>query len=102
MQNDVQIVSLTPHSQIQGVEIIEYQMPKLDKTGTPIPGEYQTGKPKVKTVYDPNVISTDEYLQRGIDAANNGASNYPNGILPREWVGYDNQGVKWRGYYENG
>lgn len=27
-------------------------MPKLDKMGTPIPEEYQTGRPKVKTVYD--------------------------------------------------
>ena len=71
MQNDVQIISQTPHSQIQGVEIIEYQMPKLDRTGTLIPGEYQTGTPKVKTVYDPNVISTNEYLQRGIEVRMN-------------------------------
>jgi len=52
LQNDVKIVSTTPNKNIKGVETIEYQMPKLDKTGTPIPEEYQTGRPKVKTVYD--------------------------------------------------
>ena len=46
------IVSTTPNKNIKGVETIEYQMPKLDKTGTPLPEEYQTGRPKVKTVYD--------------------------------------------------
>ena len=102
MQNNVKIVSTTPNKNIKGVETIEYQMPKLDKTGTPIPREYQTGRPKVKTVYDPNIISTDEYLERGLKAANNASKNYKDGILPREWVGVDNQGESWRGYYENG
>ena len=102
LKNDVKIVKTTPNKNIKGVEIIEYQMPKLDKTGTPIPGEYQGGNPKVKTVYDPNVISTNEYLERGLQAANNASKNYTDGILPREWVGVDNQGVSWRGYCENG
>lgn len=102
LQNDIQIVSVTSHPEIPGIEIIEYQMPKLDKTGTPIPGEYQTGKPKRKTVYDPSVFSTEEYLRRGVEAANNASEQYSEGTLPREWSGYDSQGIKWRGYYENG
>ena len=102
LKNDIKVVSITPNNNIKGVETIEYQMPKLDKTGTPIPGEYQGGTPKVKTVYDPDVISTDEYLKRGLEAANNASKNYTDGILPREWVGIDNQGVSWRGYCADG
>ena len=102
LKNDIQLVSSTPHPHIKGVEIIQYQMPKRDKTGAPIPGVYQTGRPKTKTVYDPNVISTAEYVQRGLEAANNGSKIYPNGILPREWSGYDNQGICWHGYYQDG
>lgn len=102
MQNDILIVSSTPHPQIPGVEIIEYRMPKRDKTGAPIPGEYQAGDPKTKAVYDPNVFSTDEYIRRGIEAANNAAKMFPDGVLPREWSGYDNQGVEWHGYYQDG
>lgn len=102
MQNDIKVISETPNPNIDGVTTIEYQMPKLNKTGTPIPGEYQSGMPKVKTVYDSNIISTDEYLNKGLQAANNAASQSPNGVLSREWVGVDNNGVTWRGYFENG
>ncbi len=102
IQNDIKIISETPHPNIDGVSKIEYQMPKRDKTGVPISGEYQDGVPKVKTVYDSNIISTDEYLRRGLEAANNAASQYENGILPREWVSVDNNGVSWRGYCKNG
>lgn len=48
MKNDIQIINETPHPDINGVTTIEYQMPKLDRTGTPIPGEYQSGVSKVK------------------------------------------------------
>jgi len=40
-------------------------------------------------------------LERGLKAANNASKNYKDGILPWEWVGVDNQGESWRGYYEN-
>ena len=102
IKNDIKIISETPHPSINGVSKIEYQMPKRDKTGAPIPGEYQDGVPKAKTVYDSNIISTDEYLSRGLEAANNAAFQYENGILPREWVGIDNNGITWHGYCENG
>ena len=32
LKNDIQIVSRKPHPDIKGIEIIEYQLPKLDKT----------------------------------------------------------------------
>ena len=102
MQNNIKIIDETPNPNMKGVTTIRYQMPKLDKTGTPIPGKYQSGTPKVKTVYDPTIISTDEYLNRGLQAANNAALQDPEGILPREWVGVDDYGTTWRGYYENG
>ena len=103
LTNDIEIVKSTPHPTLEGVETIEYQMPKLDKTGTPIPGEYQSGVPKVKTVYNPNIISDEVYLEKGIQAANDALSKSPDGLLPREWVGNDVSGIKWRGYSdENG
>ena len=102
MQNDIKIVSETPHPDIDGVTTIQYQMPKLDKAGVPIPDQYQSGVPKVKTVYDPEILSTEEYLTRGLQAANNAASQYPSGVLPREWVGVDEYGVTWRGYCIDG
>ena len=102
VQNDIKIVSETPHPDIDGVTTIQYQMPKLDKAGTPLPGQYQSGVPKVKTVYNPEILSTEEYLARGLQAANNAASQYPSGVLPREWVGVDEFGVTWRGYCMDG
>ena len=102
MENNILIVSATPHPQIPGVEIITYRMPKRDKTGAPISGEYQAGDPQRKTVYDPNVFSTSEYIRRGLEAANNTAQMFPDGILPGIWGGYDNDGVRWRGYYRDG
>lgn len=101
MKNDVNVVSTKPHDKISGVETIEYQMPALDKTGKPIPNQYQTGRPKTKTVYDPDIISDDEFARRGIEAANDSASRSSSGSLDREWTGVDNQGVTWRGYTEN-
>ncbi|HAQ41164.1 MAG TPA: hypothetical protein DCM73_10260 [Clostridiales bacterium] len=92
----------TPHPSVKGVEIVEYQMPKLDKTGTPIPGEYQSGRPFTKSIYDPKVISDEVFVNRGIEAANNALSNSADGILPRIWSGVDSHGVTWRGYFENG
>ncbi|WP_312355388.1 CdiA family toxin C-terminal domain-containing protein, partial [Aminipila sp.] len=102
LKNDIQIVSTKPNTNIKGVETVEYQLSKLDKTGTPIPGEYQSGKPFSKTIYDPKIISDETYMKRGIEAANNALSTSTDGTLPRIWSGVDKQGVAWRGYYEDG
>nr|WP_262385101.1 CdiA family toxin C-terminal domain-containing protein [Paenibacillus curdlanolyticus] len=98
MKNDVNILNVKKHDGMPGVEKITYQVPSLDaKTGQ------KTGwraKPFDKTVYDPKVISDEEFIKRGKEAANNAASE---GTLGREWEGYDSQGIKWRGYTdENG
>ena len=102
LKNDIQIVSRKPHPDIKGIEIIEYQLPKLDKTGSPILGIYQSGKPFSKTVYDPKIISDKSYINRGIEAANNALTTSTDGVLPRIWTGVDSQGIVWRGYCENG
>ncbi|MCF0133138.1 MAG: EndoU domain-containing protein [Blautia sp.] len=89
-------ISSQSNSQLDGVEKIEYQMPKKDRFGKPT-GEYKAKKFS-KTVYDPSKISTDTYVKWGIQAANNAAKNSSTGKLGREWTGTDNQGVKWHGY----
>ena len=101
-KNDVEIVSRTPHPSMEGVETIEYHLPKLDRTGQPIPGEYQSGRPYTKTIYDPSIISDDEFISRGIEAANDALANSPDGTLSRTWEGTDSYGVPWRGHFENG
>jgi len=93
MKNDINIVSKEKHPTMPGVEKIEYQIPSIDgKTG-----EVTGWKAKVyeKTLYDPKVISNENYSRLGKEAANDAASK---GALGREWQGYDSNGVKWRGY----
>lgn len=95
------ITGSTPNSQIDGIEQISYKMPKKDKFGKPT-GEFKTQTFK-KTAYDPTKISTDEYIERGLQAANNSARKSKPGKLDREWSGTDNKGVNWHGYCdENG
>ena len=93
------ITDTKPNSQIDGIEKISYKMPKKDKFGKPT-GEYQSSTHE-KTVYDPKKISTDAYLKRGLEAANNAARISSTGKLIREWTGVDNQGVRWHGYCDN-
>ena len=97
LKNDVKIVSLKSTG-VEGVKVIEYNMPKLNKEG-PSTGEYGITTFK-KTIYDPKIISDEMFVKRGIEAANE--SLMRNGTLTREWRGADSQGKFWRGYYENG
>ncbi|MMZ70408.1 hypothetical protein D1872_334410 [compost metagenome] len=76
-------------------------MPELDaKTGKPT-GNYNQSTNK-KTIYDPNIISNREFVERGIEAANNALAKEPSGVLPRVWIGVDSKGVTWVGNFENG
>ena len=90
------IIDTTTHPTINGVEDITYSMPKKDKYGNPT-GQYQA-KTHHKTVYDPSIISTETYVRRGLQAANNAAKNSQTGKLGREWTGTDDKGVRWHGY----
>lgn len=93
------ITGITPNPHIYGVEIISYQMPKRDKAGK-LTGELQSTIHH-KTVYDPKKISTDTYVHRGLQAANNTARSSPNQRIGREWSGTDNNGVHWHGYCDS-
>ncbi|WP_172418811.1 pre-toxin TG domain-containing protein [Geobacillus icigianus] len=98
MKSEINILEVKKHEGILGVEKITYQIPSLD----PKTGQRIGWKEKIfqKTVYDPKMISDEEFIKRGKEAANDAAVR---GALGREWEGYDGQGIKWRGYTnENG
>ena len=90
------MINTIPSVRIAGIEKIFYKMPRKDIAGN-LTGEYQTGI-KAKTVYDPQKISTETYLQWGLEAANNALKRAKTKSLGREWSGMDNQGVSWHGY----
>ena len=75
-------------------------MPKLNADGT-LTGEYGARVFK-KTIYDPDIISDDEFIKRGLEAANDAISKADDGIMPREWTGVDSEGITWHGYFEDG
>lgn len=92
----ISIEKRTPDPNINGVERVDYRLPKRDASGKPT-GEFQTDV-KTKTIYDSAVISTVEYIARGIQAANEAASHAPSGKLGHRWAGVDDHGVTWVGY----
>ncbi len=78
---------------------VEYQIPELDAKGLPT-GNYKKAIFK-KSIYDPSIIPDDEYIKRGLEAANDAIKNN-NGSMPREWVGKDSSGKVWRGFFKDG
>ena len=99
LANRARVVSMQPIPKMPGAYQIKYQLPALDpKTGKPT----ATFRNKVhtKTVYDPSQISDIDFFNRGLQAANDPAKIivYKDG-RPRQWRGFDSQGVRWRGYY---
>ncbi|MFP3411347.1 CdiA family toxin C-terminal domain-containing protein [Bacillus sp. SIMBA_074] len=98
-KNDIKIVSESP-SKILGVKTVEYNMPKLNMDGTPT-GEYGN-KVFTKTIYDPKIISDKEFINRGIEAANDAKLKTSDGVLSREWTGVDSKEITWRGYHKGG
>lgn len=105
-KNDIKIVAENKvydvyGNEVKGVKQVEYSVAELDpKTRQPT-GKYNE-KTNTKTIYDPNVISDREYVERGIEAANNALEKEPTGVLPRVWTGVDSKGVTLLGYFENG
>ena len=90
------IKNKTPHPNVDGVSIVEYQMPKLDKTGAAT-GEFKD-KIFTKTIYDPKKISDEKMIKMGREAAENARKTSIDGKLAREWTGVTNDGVTMRGY----
>ena len=92
----MKIIKTEPNSQIEGIEKVYYKVPKKDIKGNPT-ADFKATEYK-KTIYDPKIIPTDQYIKLGIEAANNAAKESATGKLGREWTGIDNNGVKWHGY----
>ena len=87
------IVSRTSHPTLPGVEKILYRLPKKDPTGAVIPGQFRTIV-YTKTVFDPSLISLNEFIRRGVEAANNVTSINQD----RYWQASDSFGILWDGY----
>ena len=86
-QNDGEIISSQPLQNIDGAKIIEY-------TGS-------NGRVHTKTVYDPSVISTEEFVNRSLSAVKNMPGelyDYSNGLYQFP----DSQGVNWDIFVRNG
>jgi hypothetical protein len=97
-KHKVEVVSRKPHPDIDGVEIVEYRMPALDKAGNPT-GKFKN-KVHTKTIYDPKKIPDEKMMKMGQEAATEAQSR---GELTREWTGTTSEGVPIRGYLdENG
>ncbi|MGG0824579.1 pre-toxin TG domain-containing protein [Paenibacillus turicensis] len=95
-RNGVNILNVEKHPLMPEVEKVTYQIPSIDgKTGQ-VTG--WKAKEYLKTIYDPKVMSDEEYIRLGKEAANNAHSK---GKLGREWDGYDKNGVKWMGYTDS-
>ncbi|MEN2666409.1 pre-toxin TG domain-containing protein [Listeria aquatica] len=93
-KNDVKVIKQTS-TDVPGVSVVEYQIPELYAKGLPT-GNYKKTIFK-KSIYDPSIIPDDEYIKRGLEAANDAIKNN-NGSMPREWVGKDSSGKSWRGF----
>ena len=86
----------SPSADIDGVETVVYRLPRKDGAGNPTE-EFQAITHS-KTIYDSSKISTDDYIERGLEAANDAANRSSSGRAGREWSGEDSHGVKWHGY----
>lgn len=76
----------------------EYQVPAKDKAGNIIEGQYKA-KVQTKTTYDPNIISDEAFVNRGVEAFENFKGSLTEGeSIPREWSFTDNNGLSWHGY----
>lgn len=87
------IVEETPVE--DGITRIKYQLPAKDMTGENILGEYKS-TPHFKTVYDPEIISDEAFMNRGFEAFENALSKYSD--MPHQWSAPDNSSLEWTGF----
>ncbi|MCL2322268.1 MAG: CdiA family toxin C-terminal domain-containing protein, partial [Oscillospiraceae bacterium] len=88
------LVSKTPHPDIDGIYEITYKIPSKDIYGN-ITGEKIFQKPK--TVYDPNIITTNEIIKWGKEALDSDTVT----VNGRQIDGYAPNGLKFRGYLDD-
>ena len=102
-RNSIKIISKTPHPTVKGIYNIEYEMPKLDSKLQVTGWRLDSGKPFVKTVYDPNVISDGQMMQWGREAFADAMKKTPaisrtNANL--KWEGTASNGLKFKGFVD--
>ncbi|MGL4209493.1 MAG: CdiA family toxin C-terminal domain-containing protein, partial [Candidatus Adiutrix sp.] len=98
---NAEIVSIKPNPKLPGTTVVEYKIPALDpKTNQPTGGFIN--KTYTKTIYDPKKVSAQQFLNWGLEAANNSTviNYHKNTTLPNTWVGIDSNGAKWLGFFD--
>lgn len=95
----INIIKITKHPTINGVYKYEYQMPKLDVTGTPIPNQWRA-KMFPKTVYDPRKISDSQMAQWGREAYAEAVNSGKVDVTRGEWSGTASNGAKFFGHLD--
>jgi len=86
------ITNRTPHPTIPGITQIEYRIPVFDMAGNPILGQFKSAT-RVKTVFDPNVISNNQMYNWGVEAMRNGTAQ-PDGTFLGSARGLNFMGYK--------
>jgi len=67
-EHNLDIIS-SNRTSVDGITTIKYRVPKRDRAGNIIPGEFRA-EVHTKTVYDPKKISDDDIFKKGTKAAN--------------------------------
>jgi len=81
-----------------GIKKYDYQVPVKDRTGKIVEGEFKSNI-QYKTTYDPEIISDEEFVNRGVETFEDfKISLNENEIIPRKWEFIDKKGLKWKGY----
>ena len=84
---------------MEGITKIEYRVPKQDRAGNIIPGEYRS-EIHTKTVYDPKIISDDKIFDKGTKAASELSQQVPEGATTIDNIDID--GISFRVYIRDG
>ncbi|WP_198406337.1 LysM peptidoglycan-binding domain-containing protein [Delftia acidovorans] len=94
--DEFRTVNVRNHPAVDGIKTIEYQLRAKDPAGSYLK-EYRE-KIFEKTVFDPSIISPQDFLSLGRQAAAQAQSLGP---LNRTWTGTAPNGLKFMGYLDN-
>lgn len=92
---EFRVTSTTPHPSVAGIVNIEYQMAARDVLGN-MTGQFRQQLMR-KTVFDPSIISSEDFLAWGRQAA---AEAQSRNSLKRVWTGTSPNGVNYMGYLD--
>lgn len=99
-KESIKITGRIPHPTVKGIYNIEYEMPKLNGQLQVTGWRLDKGKPFVKTVYDPSVISDRQMAQWGREAFADAMQKNPvkSGATNIRWRGTASNGLEFQGY----